>query len=150
MSAQAIGFGDARGGDAHDDATRRTAASKAKAAIERVFSPEFRNRLDAIVTFRPLTSGVMEEIVEKFVLQLEEQLRERHVAIALTPEARAWLAVKGYDAVFGARPLARVVQKEVRDPLTDQILFGALEQGGTVTIAVADDKLAFGYDARQS
>ena len=76
----------------------------------------------------------METIVEKFILQLEAQLAERHVAITLTPEARAWLAAKGYDPVFGARPLARVIQKEVRDPLTDEILFGALEHGGTVTI----------------
>ena len=117
-----------------------TSASKSKAAIERVFSPEFRNRLDAIVTFRSLTPPVMESIVEKFVLQLEGQLAERHVAITLTPEARAWLAVKGYDPVFGARPLGRVVQKEVRDPLTDEILFGQLENGGTVTIGVAEDQ----------
>jgi ATP-dependent Clp protease ATP-binding subunit ClpA len=92
----------------------------------------------------------MEEIVDKFMLQLEQQLRERHVAITLTPEARTWLAVKGYDAVFGARPLGRVVQKEVRDPLTDQILFGALEHGGTVTIGVAENGLTFGYEARQT
>src|SRR6185295_16305505 len=122
---------------------RRAADSRSKAAIEKVFSPEFRNRLDAIVTFRPLTSAVMEDIVEKFVLQLEQQLAERHVAITLTPEARVWLAATGYDPVFGARPLARVMQKEVRDPLTDQILFGALENGGTVTIGVADGALTF-------
>ena len=103
-----------------------------------------------IVTFGPLSPSVMEEIVEKFVLQLEQQLAERHVAIAMTPEARAWLAVKGYDPVFGARPLARVVQKEVRDPLTDQILFGSLEHGGTVTIGVADNQLTFQYEARQA
>jgi ATP-dependent Clp protease ATP-binding subunit ClpA len=89
----------------------------------------------------------METIVEKFVLQLEAQLAERHVAITLTPEARAWLATKGYDPKFGARPLARVVQKEVRDPLTDEILFGKLENGGTVTIGVDGDKLTFGYEA---
>ena len=76
----------------------------------------------------------------------KQQLAERHVAITLTPEARAWLAVKGYDPVFGARPLGRVVQKEVRDPLTDEILFGALEHGGTVTIGVADDALTFAYE----
>jgi ATP-dependent Clp protease ATP-binding subunit ClpA len=137
MSSQSIGFTD--GG----------ASNKAKAAIERVFSPEFRNRLDAIVTFGPLSPLVMEEIVEKFILQLEQQLAERHVAITMTPEARAWLAVKGYDLVFGARPLARVVQKEVRDPLTDQILFGSLENGGTVTIGVANDQLTFEYEGRQ-
>src|SRR5206468_11999858 len=131
-----------------DDALRRASASKSKAAIERVFSPEFRNRLDAIVTFRSLTPSVMESIVEKFVLQLESQLAERHVAITLTPEARAWLATKGYDPVFGARPLARVVQTEVRDPLTDEALLGTLEHGGTVTIGVTDDRLTFLYTAR--
>jgi ATP-dependent Clp protease ATP-binding subunit ClpA len=85
----------------------------------------------------------METIVEKFVLQLEAQLAERQVAITLLPEARAFLARKGYDPVFGARPLARTIQKEVRDPLTDEILVGMLEHGGTVTIGVAEDKLTF-------
>jgi ATP-dependent Clp protease ATP-binding subunit ClpA len=149
LSAQTIGFAD-NAGDAHDERVRRASEGRSRAAIDRVFSPEFRNRLDAIVTFRPLSAAVMEEIVDKFMLQLEQQLRERHVAITLTPEARTWLAVKGYDAVFGARPLGRVVQKEVRDPLTDQILFGALEHGGTVTIDVAENGLTFGYEARQS
>src|SRR4029079_10775289 len=102
-----IGFAEGAGGDDADGARRRASASKSKAAIERVFSPEFRNRLDAIVTFRSLTPAVMESIVEKFVLQLEGQLAERHVAIALTPEARAWLGTRGYDPKFAARPLAR-------------------------------------------
>jgi ATP-dependent Clp protease ATP-binding subunit ClpA len=127
---------------------RRASASKSKAAIEKVFSPEFRNRLDAIVTFRALTPAAMESIVEKFMLQLEGQLSERHVAIALTPEARAWLAAKGYDPAFGARPLGRIVQRDVRDPLTDEILFGQLEHGGTVTIGAADDHLTFSYEPR--
>src|SRR5437762_13214805 len=90
----------------------------------------------------------MESLVEKFVLQLDSQLAERHVAIAFTPQARAWLATKGYDSVFGARPLGRVLQKEVRDPLTSEILFGRLEHGGTVTISTADDHLTFAYDVR--
>ncbi len=149
LSAQAIGFTDS-GGAAHQERVRRAAEGRSKAAVERVFSPEFRNRLDAIVTFRPLSASVMEEIVDKFVLQLEQQLRERHVAITLMPEARAWLAVKGYDPVFGARPLGRVVQKEVRDKLTDEILFGSLEHGGTVTIGVAENSLTFLYEARHS
>ena len=113
-----------------------------------MFSPEFRNRLDAIVTFGSLTPSVMETIVEKFILQLEAQLAERSVAITLEPEARAWLAQKGYDPVYGARPLARVVQTEVRDPLTDEILFGRLEHGGTVTIRMDGAHLAFAFDAR--
>ena len=139
MSAASIGFGD--GGASGE--------GKARTAIERVFSPEFRNRLDAIVTFHALTPEAMETIVEKFILQLEGQLAERRVAIALQPDARAWLARKGYDPKFGARPLARVIQKEVRDRLTDEILFGALENGGTVTIGVEEDRLAFAFDARR-
>jgi ATP-dependent Clp protease ATP-binding subunit ClpA len=140
MSQGAIGF------VADDGAVRqRDQASKqrARTALKRVFSPEFRNRLDAIVTFAPLSFEVMETIVEKFILQLEAQLKERRVAFELSPEARAWLAKKGYDPVFGARPLARVIQQHVRDPLTDEILFGKLEQGGTVTIRLADDALTF-------
>ncbi len=137
-SATAIGFSD-------DQA--RSAKGRMKAAIERVFSPEFRNRLDAIVTFGTLTPAVMETIVEKFILQLEAQLAERRVAITLEPDARAWLANKGYDPVYGARPLARVVQTEVRNPLTDDILFGRLQQGGTVRIGLTDDALTFDVEA---
>src|SRR5262249_35848315 len=95
MSAKSIGFAEGSASDNVDDSLRRAAAGKSKAAIERVFSPEFRNRLDAIVTFKSLTPEVMETIVEKFILQLEAQLAERHVAITLTPESRAWLAKKG-------------------------------------------------------
>jgi ATP-dependent Clp protease ATP-binding subunit ClpA len=144
MSARSIGFTDDGTGEGGD----RGAAGKSKAAIEKVFSPEFRNRLDAIVTFGSLTPAVMETIVEKFVLQLETQLAERHIAITLTAEARGWLARKGYDPVYGARPLARVVQREVRDPLTDEVLFGQLEHGGTVTIGLADDKLTFSCEPK--
>jgi ATP-dependent Clp protease ATP-binding subunit ClpA len=141
MSAASIGFADRVG-----DGSVRAAEGRSKQAIERVFSPEFRNRLDAIVTFKSLQPEAMELIVEKFILQLEAQLAERRVAIALEPAAREWLAKKGYDPVYGARPLARVVQREVRDRLTDEILFGALEHGGTVTIDVADDALAFRFE----
>ena len=148
MSAATIGFADKgrADGDAND-AHGRAAAGKAKTALERVFSPEFRNRLDAIVMFKPLSPNAMETIVDKFILQLESQLSDRKVAITLTPAARAWLATAGYDRVFGARPLARVIQKEVRDVLTDQILFGALEHGGTVTIDGVDDRLTFAYES---
>jgi ATP-dependent Clp protease ATP-binding subunit ClpA len=148
MSTKSIGFSGEGTIDERDEAHRRAAAGKSKAAIERVFSPEFRNRLDAIVTFKGLTPAVMETIVEKFILQLESQLAERHVAITLTPEARMWLAEKGYDAVFGARPLARIVQREVRDPLTNEILFGQLEHGGTVTIVAGPGGLQFQYEKR--
>jgi ATP-dependent Clp protease ATP-binding subunit ClpA len=145
MSTKSIGFADGAR-DGGDDSRQRTADGKSKAAIERLFSPEFRNRLDAIITFKSLTPDVMETIVEKFILQLEAQLAERHVAITLSAEARAWLAKKGYDPVFGARPLARVIQTHVRDPLTDEILFGQLEHGGTVTIGLAGDALTFAHE----
>jgi ATP-dependent Clp protease ATP-binding subunit ClpA len=138
MSATTIGFA----GDQANDTK-----SRGKQAIERVFSPEFRNRLDAIVSFSSLTPEVMETIVEKFVLELEAQLAERRVAIALTPEARAYLARKGYDPKFGARPLSRLIQAEVRDPLTDEILFGRLEHGGTVTLGFDGAKLTFHVDS---
>ncbi len=124
----------------------REAGKRGKSAIERVFSPEFRNRLDAVITFKALTMEVMETIVDKFILQLEAQLTERRVAIALSAEARAWLAKKGYDRVYGARPLARVIQTEVRDRLTDEILFGRLEHGGTVAIGLAGDALTFAFE----
>jgi ATP-dependent Clp protease ATP-binding subunit ClpA len=124
----------------------RDAKSRGRQALERLFSPEFRNRLDAVVNFNALTPGVMETIVEKFVMELEAQLSERRIAIALTPEARAHLARKGYDPIFGARPLARLIQAEVRDPLTEEILFGRLQNGGSVTIALEGEALTFEVD----
>src|SRR3954464_6783536 len=127
------------------DSRQRAAQSRSKSAIEHVFSPEFRNRLDAIVNFQPLSPDVMETIVDKFIIQLEEQLAERRIAITLLPEARKYLAKKGYDPVFGARPLARVIQSEVRDRLTDEILFGKLENGGTVTLGHDGTDLTFDF-----
>jgi ATP-dependent Clp protease ATP-binding subunit ClpA len=147
LSAGNIGFAESGSSERVLDARQKSAQQRSKQAIEKVFSPEFRNRLDAIVSFGPLTPSVMETIVEKFILQLEAQLAERRVAIALEPEARVWLAEKGFDPVYGARPLARVIQAEVRDPLTDEILFGRLEGGGTVTIALKDGKLDFRFEA---
>jgi ATP-dependent Clp protease ATP-binding subunit ClpA len=148
LSAGSIGFAESATSVRGIDARQKASQQRSKQAIEKVFSPEFRNRLDAIVSFGPLSPGVMETIVEKFILQLEAQLAERRVAITLEPDAREWLATKGYDPVYGARPLARVVQTEVRDPLTDQILFGQLEHGGTVTIAMKDGKLDFRYEPK--
>jgi ATP-dependent Clp protease ATP-binding subunit ClpA len=146
MSAASIGFGGTGGAsDSVLDSRARAAQGRMKSAVERIFSPEFRNRLDATVTFASLSPSVMETIVEKFILQLESQLAERRIAIALDPEARRWLAAKGYDPMYGARPLARVIQADVRDPLTDEILFGRLEHGGTVRIALAGDTLAFSF-----
>ncbi|HXH05214.1 MAG TPA: ATP-dependent Clp protease ATP-binding subunit ClpA [Vicinamibacterales bacterium] len=146
LSAPLIGFGGGPDPQREAETRRKAAEERSRAAVEKLFSPEFRNRLDAIVPFKPLTADVMETIVEKFILQLEAQLSERRVAIELEPEARAWLARKGYDPVYGARPLARVIQTEVRDRLTDEILFGRLERGGRVRIGLDGDALAFHYD----
>jgi ATP-dependent Clp protease ATP-binding subunit ClpA len=144
MTAGSIGFTDSPASGSPDN-RQRAAQARSKSAVERVFSPEFRNRLDAIVSFKSLTPDVMETIVDKFIIQLEEQLAERRIAITLLPEGRTYLAKKGYDPVFGARPLGRVIQAEVRDRLTDEILFGALENGGTVTIGLEGTDLTFKF-----
>ena len=111
----------------------------ARAELERVFSPEFRNRLDEVVRFEPLPRAVMERVVDKFVAELSEQLRERRVTLELSPAAKSWLARRGYSEEFGARPLARLLQSEVRDRLSDALLFGALQKGGAAKITVTTD-----------
>ncbi|MDR3451063.1 MAG: ATP-dependent Clp protease ATP-binding subunit ClpA [Alphaproteobacteria bacterium] len=120
-----------------------------KEAIEKTFTPEFRNRLDAIIPFNALSQDTIERVVEKFILQLEGQLGERGVTIELKPEARAWLGKKGYDPLYGARPLGRVIQEKVKKPLAEELLFGALQKGGAVTVGMdADgDKLTFDFHA---
>ena len=109
-------------------------------AIKRLFTPEFRNRLDATVGFAPLTRDTIDRVVEKFVLELEAQLSDRDVSFDLTPEATRWLGQKGYDDHFGARPLARVIQEHIKKPLADEILFGRLKRGGTVRVLLDRDK----------
>jgi ATP-dependent Clp protease ATP-binding subunit ClpA len=105
-------------------------------AINRLFSPEFRNRLDAIIPFGALPVPVIHQVVQKFVMQLEAQLAERGVTFALTDEAVEWLADKGYDERMGARPLGRVIQENIKKPLADEVLFGKLRKGGTVRVTV--------------
>ncbi len=112
------------------------------AAIERMFTPEFRNRLDAVISFAPLPRDVILQVVEKFVLQLEAQLMERRVSIELTPEAAEWLADHGYDDRMGARPLARVIQEHIKRPLAEELLFGRLAKGGVVRVGVADGQIS--------
>ena len=109
-------------------------------AINRLFTPEFRNRLDAIIPFGPLPSVVIHQVVQKFVLQLEAQLAERGVTIELSDAAVRWLADKGYDERMGARPLGRVIQEYVKKPLADEVLFGKLKNGGTVKLDVTSDE----------
>ena len=135
MSAANIGFGQ----------THKGAQSKGKKAIEKLFSPEFRNRLDEIITFNALNLDIMEMIVDKFIAELNQQLAIKRVALTISPAVRTWLAEKGHDPAYGARPLGRVVQSEIKDKLADEILFGALQHGGHVSLDMADDQLTFNY-----
>ncbi|MBY6003695.1 ATP-dependent Clp protease ATP-binding subunit ClpA [Salipiger bermudensis] len=116
------------------------------AAIERTFTPEFRNRLDAVISFQPLPKEVILSVVEKFVLQLEAQLMDRNVTIELTKPAAEWLADKGYDDRMGARPLGRVIQENLKKPLAEELLFGKLTKGGVVKVGVKDDKLSLSIE----
>jgi ATP-dependent Clp protease ATP-binding subunit ClpA len=129
LAKEAIGFG------------RTTRIGEDMAAIERTFTPEFRNRLDAIISFGALPHEVILQVVEKFVLQLEGQLLDRGVSIELTRPAAEWLAEKGYDARMGARPLGRVIQEYIKKPLAEELLFGKLTKGGLVKVGVKDGKL---------
>ena len=139
MNAQTIGFGD----------PKSDTAFKGKKAIEKIFNPEFRNRLDAIVTFNSLTPEIMELIVDKFVKELNDQLTPRKVRIEISPKAREWLARKGHDPQYGARPLTRLMQTEIKDMLSDEILFGKLVKGGHVRIEMDGDKLSFDTTSQQ-
>ena len=114
-------------------------------AIERMFTPEFRNRLDAIIAFAALTPEVVARVVDKFVMNLELQLEDRGVVIELTEAAREWLAKKGFDKLYGARPLARVIQENIKKPLAEELLFGKLAKGGVVLVACDGDKLSLEY-----
>jgi len=138
LAKPAIGFGSGvREGDDHE-------------AINRMFSPEFRNRLDATISFSALSTETIGRVVDKFVLQLEEQLADRNVTIEIDPGARAWLAEKGYDPMFGARPLARVIQEHIKKPLADELLFGRLAKGGIVRVTRKSDEdgLDFSFEER--
>jgi ATP-dependent Clp protease ATP-binding subunit ClpA len=112
-------------------------------AIEKMFTPEFRNRLDATIGFSSLTPEIMDRVVDKFIIQLEAQLGERHVTIELDDAARSWLSKKGYDPLFGARPLSRVIQEHVKKPLAEELLFGKLARGGLVQVTIKDNELTF-------
>ncbi|MBL4800826.1 MAG: ATP-dependent Clp protease ATP-binding subunit ClpA [Emcibacter sp.] len=138
MSKEAIGFG-ASGREGEDEE-----------AIKKLFTPEFRNRLDATVPFKSLSMGVMGQVVEKFVLELEMQLEERNVHISLTPAAKTWLSEKGYDRLYGARPLARTIQEYIKKPLANELLFGKLVNGGEVLVRLKEDKLIFDIEPDSS
>ena len=131
-----IGFAGGKRDDASDE------------AIRRLFTPEFRNRLDAIIQFAGLSSVIVDRIVEKFVMQLEVQLSDRNVTFELSDEATRWLAKRGFDDEMGARPLSRIIQEHVKKPIAEEILFGALKDGGVVKVTVDSDdpeKLAFEF-----
>jgi ATP-dependent Clp protease ATP-binding subunit ClpA len=138
MASAAIGFGE------------QSNVGKGHQAIEKLFNPEFRNRLDAIVTFGTLTPEAVERVVDKFMNELVQQLSEKKVFITLTPAARRYLAEKGYDATYGARPMARLIQQEVKQVLADEILFGKLQNGGKAEIDLGEDGLVFVYKEANS
>ncbi len=131
MAKEAIGFGrEGRAGEDED-------------AIKRMFTPEFRNRLDAVIPFAALTQDTVGRVVEKFVMQLEAQLADRNVTIELSSGAKEWLAERGYDRLYGARPLARVIQEYIKKPLAEELLFGRLTKGGSVKVTLKDKALDF-------
>ncbi|MBT6097656.1 MAG: ATP-dependent Clp protease ATP-binding subunit ClpA [Marinovum sp.] len=138
MAKSAIGFG------------RDRREGEDTAAIERTFTPEFRNRLDAVVSFAPLPKDVILQVVEKFVLQLEAQLMDRHVSIELSRAAAEWLADKGYDEKMGARPLGRVIQEHIKKPLAEELLFGKLAKGGLVKVGVSKGALKLTLEGPQN
>jgi len=127
MSRASIGF------------TRQDHASDGMAAVTRLFSPEFRNRLDAIIQFKPLGREAILRVVDKMVMELEAALERSDVTIDLDPGARDWLAARGYDPAMGARPMARVIQENIKRPLAEQLLFGELANGGHVHVVPGDD-----------
>ncbi|MCK4619290.1 MAG: ATP-dependent Clp protease ATP-binding subunit ClpA [Desulfobacterales bacterium] len=131
MSAHTIGFGE----------THYDTKNKGKKAVEKFFSPEFRNRLDGIISFNSLTVEIMEKIVDKFIAELNEQLAVKNISISISSKARNWMAKKGHDPLFGARPLSRLIQTEIKDILTDEILFGKLSGGGKVFVDLENDKI---------
>jgi ATP-dependent Clp protease ATP-binding subunit ClpA len=137
MAKPAIGFG------------QETRVGEDTEAINRLFTPEFRNRLDAVVAFKPLTPEIIRQVVLKFVMQLEAQLADRHVTIETSDEAADWLAKNGFDELYGARPLARVIQEHIKKPLADEILFGRLTKGGHVKVVLKDSKLAFEIEGEE-
>ncbi len=131
MAKEAIGFG------------RTEREGEDEEAVKRLFTPEFRNRLDAIIPFAGLTEETVGRVVEKFVMQLEAQLADRNVTIELSSAAKEWLAERGYDRLYGARPLARVIQEYIKKPLAEELLFGKLVKGGSVKVNLVDGKLVF-------
>ena len=131
LAKEAIGFG------------RETREGEDGEAIKRLFTPEFRNRLDATIAFATLTPEIVGRVVEKFVMQLEAQLADRNVTIELSSAAKEWLAERGYDRLYGARPLGRVIQEYIKKPLAEELLFGKLVKGGSVKVTLKDGKLEF-------
>lgn len=135
MASKSIGFGD----------PTKDIKEKGKGAIKGLFSPEFLNRLDDTITFNRLNPDIMGKVVDKFMDELRAQLSEKNVQFRLLTKAREYLSRKGYDEAYGARPLSRLIQTEIKDVLSDQLLFGKLENGGKVSIGCKDDKLTFTY-----
>jgi ATP-dependent Clp protease ATP-binding subunit ClpA len=134
LSGRKLGFGNP------------TQGGKSTGVLERMFSPEFRNRLDATVHFNPLGAREIARVVDKHVDELRVLVSDRHIKIELTPEALGWLADKGFDRAFGARPMARLIERTIKKPLSELLLFGEVEAGSTVRVALKDDGLVLERD----
>ena len=134
MSRSSMGF-------THQDHT-----GDSSAAVKRMFTPEFRNRLDAVVHFQSLSPEVVSHVVDKFVIELETQLEDKQVTIDVTEDARIWLAEHGFDRQMGARPIARLIQDSIKRPLAEELLFGRLAAGGHLKVGVKDNVLVFEFE----
>ncbi len=129
--------------------TRQDHSSDGMEAIKRLFTPEFRNRLDAVVQFNPLDPTVITQVVDKFIFELEAQLQEQQVTIEVDEAARLWLAEHGYDPKMGARPMARIIQQHIKKPLAEELLFGELSNGGHLLVSEADGSLKFEIENKE-
>ena len=138
MSRASIGF------------THQDHSADGSEAIKKTFTPEFRNRLDAVIQFKPLDEDTIVHVVDKFMVELEALLEQKRVMVDVEDEALRWLARHGYDATMGARPMARLIQNKIKKPLAEQVLFGDLANGGRVTIGIEDGELSFTYEARDA
>jgi ATP-dependent Clp protease ATP-binding subunit ClpA len=127
--------------------THQDHSSDSREVINRLFSPEFRNRLDAVIQFKSLANEAIAKVVDKFLFELEGQLTAKGVRLLVDDPARVWLAARGYDPQMGARPMARLIQEQIKKPLANELLFGSLTKGGLVRVSVAGEALELAYEA---
>ena len=138
ISKKKIGFNSSRSNTDNDD------------AINKLFSPEFRNRIDSIIHFNHLSKDIVLSVVDKFIIELEAQLDDKGVSLTIDKSAKKYLADKGYDEIFGARELARVIQEEIKKPIAEELIFGSIAKGGHVIVSLKSGKIDFKYSGKQN